>query len=347
MVTTSIGLKTYIWNNNIKSIILLLAFPILVYFLVWLLFAVFGFFSINSPQLIPEHLIIANDAGLRAIKDYWHIVLVAVGGWFIFAFFSHQAIINKTTGAKPVTRQEAPEIYNLLENLCISRGLAMPKLCIIEHPALNAFASGINDKTYTITLTRGLIDTLDRQELESVIAHELTHIMNRDVRLLIVCAVFVGIFSFLSEFIFRSLRYGRLSFRGRGRGNGLPILIAWLVLMLGYMLAVILRFAISRKREYLADAGAVELTKNPHGMINALQKISGNAKIEGMPEEVSQMFIENPPGFFGIFATHPPIEDRIEAIKFIGGIASEDIKQKIKAEPNKISKKQPRDNNVW
>ena len=203
----------------------------------------------------------------------------------------------------------------------------MPKLNIIETDALNAFASGITDDTYTVTLTRGLINTLDRDELEAVIAHELTHIRNRDVRLLIISVVFVGIFSFFGEMVFRGLfRTGRhigghtRSRNGDSRGGGALILIAVAVIAIAYLLSIVIRFALSRKREFLADAGAVDLTRNPDAMISALEKISGRSKVD-IPGGVQQMMIDNPSPFAGIFLTHPPIEKRVTALQdYAGGV---------------------------
>jgi len=153
-----------------------------------------------------------------------------------------------------------------------------------------------------------------------VLGHELTHILDRDVRLLLVTIVFVGMISFLAQMLWRSLRVA--SFR-RQRGNaGLVILAAAVIAGIGYMLALVLRFAISRRREYLADAGSVELTKNPEALISALRKISENANVPHVPAEVRQMFIENPlssSNFSNLFATHPPIEDRIRVLEQLEG----------------------------
>lgn len=250
------------------------------------------------------------QSGMVVVKKYGLHVLLAVSVWFFFAWMFHQSMINMATGSHPMDRRDNPRPYNLLENLCISRGIVMPKLYIIDSPALNAFASGINQKTYAITLTSGIMEALNDEELEAVIAHELSHIRNRDVRLLIVAVIFVGMISFFSEMLWKMMRFSR----GGGKRDGRFMLVAGLVLVIGYAFAIVIRFALSRKREFLADAGAVELTKNPDAMVAALQKISGRAKIVDMPHEVAQMCIENPPGFFSLFATHPPIEKRIAAL---------------------------------
>jgi heat shock protein HtpX len=229
-------------------------------------------------------------------------------------------MIRKATGSKPLERKENKRVYNLVENLCMSRGMKNPKVNIINDDSLNAFASGINDNTYTVTLSRGIINKLNDEELEAVIAHELTHIQNRDVRLLIISIIFVGIFAFVSEMAFRSLRY---SGRSRGKkGNQLMLLIG-LLAFAGYLLSMLFRFALSRKREFLADAGAVEMTKRPNALASALRKISADPWIEAVKrQDVAQMFIDHPTkkkkksmGISGLFATHPPIEERIAVLE--------------------------------
>lgn len=304
-----VGLQTQIWRNNIKSTILLIAFPILLLSLTWLFFY---FFFYGSEFQIEE----SNDYFLR-------IGPFVIGGvilWFLVAWFSHNAMIRVATGSKSLERKENKRVYNLVENLCISKGMKMPKLNVIEDDSLNAFASGIDEKSYTVSLSRGIINKLDDDELEGVIAHELTHILNKDVRLLIISIIFVGIFAFLSEMAFRSLRFG-----GRKKGKGVQVILIILALALvGYLLSTLFRFAISRKREYMADAGAAEMTKNPQAMASALRKVSQDARIEAVKRhDVAQMFIENPgekkKGFFsslqGLFASHPPIKDRINVLE--------------------------------
>lgn len=314
------GLQTHIWNNNLKSVVLLAGFPLLLLVLMYGLCV--GYVAIAAEfSSVEEGLRLALDQLLRI----WPFAFLGAGVWFVIAWGAHQALINMSTGAKAVTRAEAPDLYNLLENLCISRGAPMPKLSIIDTPAMNAFASGISEKTYAITLTRGLIDHLDKREIEAVMAHELTHIRNRDVRLLIIAVIFVGIFSFFGELIFRNIfrtgvRVGGHSSgrKGDSRGGGILILIAIALIVIAYLLAMVIRFALSQKREYLADAGAVDLTRDPDAMISALQKISGNSQVDA-PAEVRQMMLDNKSDFAGLFATHPSIEKRIAALQNYAG----------------------------
>jgi heat shock protein HtpX len=313
------GLKTHIWNNNFKSIALLILFPVLILILVFaalLLWA--GYIEGSSTEAGFAY---AVDALPNAIP----YTLVGVGGWFTVAFMGHQAMIDMATKSRSVTKREEPRAYKLLENLCISRGITTPRLKIINTEQMNAYASGIRDKNYTITLTRGLMNNLDDEELESVIAHELSHIKNRDVRLLIIAIIFVGIISFFGEMVVRGVFRTNMPRTNRTRRGGevnaaVLIMIAVAIIAISYGLAMLIRFALSRKREYLADAGSVELTKNPDAMIRALQKISGRARLNA-PAEVREMAFENPKtGIADMFATHPPIDKRIAALeKFAGG----------------------------
>jgi heat shock protein HtpX len=307
------GLQSQIRKNNTNSVLLLILFPVVFYGLTWL------FFFFMSVGMENEQLTFydVNRSFISTIP--WITIGVII--WFIIAWFSHASIINTATNSKTLQRQENKRVYNLVENLCISTGMQMPKVNIIDDDSLNAFASGINLKTYSVTLSRGIIEKLADDELEAVIAHELTHIRNRDVRLLIISIVFVGIFGFITEMLFRSLRFGRI---GRGKKEGAGIIIALLLALVGYLLASLFRFALSRKREYLADAGSAELTKRPQSLASALRKVSADPTIEAVKrKDVAQMFIENPQeteqkskfSFANLFATHPPIEKRIQLLE--------------------------------
>ena len=251
------------------------------------------------------------------------LAVVAALIWFAVAYVANQGIIDMLTGAKKVTRESEPDLYNLLENLAISRGMKTPALRIIENDGLNAFATGLHEGRYSVTVTRGLMNALDREELEAVLAHELTHVINRDVRTMVIASVFAGIISLLAQAVYRAIMWGgagRRASRGNNKGAGLFILIAVAAVAIGYVLAIVIRMTLSRSREYVADAGAVELTKDPDAMISALRKIEGKSAIPA-PEEVQGMFIENhETGIGGLFATHPPIAKRIAALeKYAGG----------------------------
>ncbi len=315
------GLQSHIWNNNLKSLLLLAGFPVLLLVLMYGLSV--GYVGLTYQIYTLEEGLVA---ALDVMAGAWPFAFLAAFVWFAIAWAFNQQMVKLAVGARSLSRKDAPDLYNMLENLCISRGVPMPKLNVINTSALNAFASGVDRGSYTITLTSGLIRTLDDDELEAVIAHELTHIMNRDVRLLIVAVIFVGIFSFFFEILFRNMfrtgvRVGghTRSRNGDSRGGGVLIIIAVALIALAYFLAITIRFALSQKREYLADAGAVELTKDPDAMISALQKISGNSDVDA-PADVQQMMVENTHKFAGVFTTHPPIKKRIAAlVEFAGG----------------------------
>ena len=302
-----LGIRQQIARNNIKSILFLLAFPLLI------LVGAYVVLYILSDQDI-EH---TNTQFLSIIP----MVLIGVAIWFFISYFFHTQMIQSATHSRPLERRENMRVYNLTENLCMSVGMTMPKLYIIESDALNAFASGINEKTFAVTLTRGIINTLNDEELEGVIAHELTHIRNRDVRLLIVTIVFVGIFATIANVTLRMLLNGSMSSsrnRKNNKGGGaLVLLIILLVAGAIYFLSILFKLALSRSREYMADAGAVELTRNSLALASALKKISGHSTIrEVQNDEVKELFIDyKAQGFFSLFATHPPIEKRIQVLE--------------------------------
>ncbi len=306
------GLQSQIWKNNTNSLLILLLFPVVFFGLTWLFFF---FLSLNSEETVAISSV--NYSFLRTAP----FIIIGVVIWFTVAWFSHSVMINIATDSKPLARNDNKRVYNLVENLCIATGMRLPKINIIEDDSLNAFASGINYRTFSVSLSRGIIEKLDDQELEAVIAHELTHIRNRDVRLLIISIVFVGIFAFISETLFRSMRFGRI---GRGKKEGAGVIIALLLALVGYLIATLFRFALSRKREYLADAGSAELTRRPRALASALRKISADPTIEAVKrKDVAQMFIENPQvkeekssfSLSSLFATHPPISKRIQLLE--------------------------------
>jgi len=302
-----LGIRQQIARNNTKSILFLLAFPLLI------LVGAYVVLYILSDQDIER----TNAQFLSIIPT----VLIGVAIWFFISYFFHTQMIQSATHSRPLERRENMRVYNLTENLCMSVGMTMPKLYIIESDALNAFASGINEKTFAVTLTRGIINALNDEELEGVIAHELTHIRNRDVRLLIVTIVFVGIFATIADFALRMLLNGSMSSsrnRKNDKGGGaLVLLIILLVAGAIYFLSILFKLALSRSREYMADAGAVELTRNSLALASALKKISGHSTIrEVQNDEVKELFIDyKAQGFFSLFATHPPIEKRIQVLE--------------------------------
>ena len=318
------GLYTHIQSNKRRSVALLIGLFFLVYVLVFAGALLAEALSVNAPL---DYLMRA------AAYDFVKAAPFATVGtviWIFIAYKFHQSMIDAVTDARPVTRAEEPRLYNLLENLCISRGITTPTLRIADDEALNAFATGLNEKQYSITVTRGLMQALNDRELEAVLGHELTHIRNGDVRMMVIAVVIAGAISFFGEMVFRlffqSAFYGGFGRRRggddrRGGGAGIAIIIAIALIVVAWLLSVVIRFALSRQREYLADAGSVELTKNPDAMISALRKIENRGELTHATSAVMEMCIDNPrEGFADIFATHPSVEARVEAlVKYAGG----------------------------
>ena len=317
------GLYTHIQSNKRRSIVLLIWLFALVYILVY------------AGALAAEAL--SYQASLQyLLRKAWSDFLAAapfatIGTviWIAIAYYFHQSMIDAITGGREVTRQEEPRLYNLLENLCISRGITMPKLKVMDSDALNAFAAGMNEKQYSVTVTSALLNTLDDAELEAVLGHELTHIRNGDVRMMVIAVIIAGVVGFFAELLFRlwfntglGMRRSRSSDEDRGKGgNMIAIVIAVALIAVAWLLSVMIRLALSRSREFLADAGSVELTKNPDAMISALRKIEGRGELPGATSAVMEMCVDNPrEEFSDLFDTHPPVDKRIAAlIKFAGG----------------------------
>jgi len=312
----AVGLRTHIWANNTRSTLLLAGFPVMlvgVIFGVQLILMGIGYLP-NSGGTLEQDIALAVSMLWATIP----LAIVVAGVWFAIAWSSNQAIIDVMTGARKVERTAEPQLYNLLENLAISRGLTTPTLRIIEQPELNAYASGLREGHYSVTVTRGLMEALDRDEMEAVLAHELTHVINKDVRTMVIASIFAGIITVIAELLFRGLFYLR---GGKDNKNAGPLLlIGFAIALVGFALAVVIRLMLSRTREFVADAGAVELTKNPDAMISALRKVSGRSRLAA-PDEVQGRFLDNrKEGFLdGLFATHPSIDKRIEALVRFGG----------------------------
>src|SRR5215813_697597 len=318
------GLYSHIESNRRRSIALLIGLFFLVYLLVFAGALLAEALTTDAPI---DYLV---QAALYDLTKTFPFATIGTIVWILIAYKFHQSMIDAVTGGHEVTRAEEPKLYNLLENLCISRGITMPKLKIADDDALNAFATGLNEKQYSITVTRGLMNALNEAELEAVLGHELTHIRNGDVRMLVIAVVIAGAISFCGELVFRlffqNAFYGGFRRRGgdsdrKGGGTGLAIVIAIALIVVAWILSIVIRFALSRQREYLADAGSVELTKNPDAMISALRKIEGRSEMPDANSAVMEMCIDNPRvDFSNVFGTHPSVEARVEAlVKYAGG----------------------------
>jgi heat shock protein HtpX len=320
MLKTS-GLYTYILNNNLKSLILLCGFQLVTQLMAASVWAFYGLF-------MPEAQGFASLLGY-VLAMTWHYAPVVLAGslaWSAFAFLYYKRLVRDMTGLRSVTRLDEPRLYNVVENLSIATGLTTPAIEISESLAMNAFAMGLRPQASTIGVTRGLLNGLNDKELEAVIAHELTHIRTRDVRMMTFATIFSGIIFSVGWFLTYRMRE---AYRQSNTGllKLLPFVFvlvllmafAWqgLGLMAGFIMSALgaglaLRFAISRTREFVADAGACELTKNPEALISALVKIHGRSLVPGCDVMVRSMMISAPAE--GLMATHPSLEQRIDAI---------------------------------
>ena len=323
-----VGIHTQQVNNNFKSLLLLILFPCILVGMVYLFLVILNSLGTSDP---------AYGVVERVDWDYVNYEMMCilpwvvgiVGVWFAIAYFTNTAMIRRATGARPLERSENPRVYNIVENLTMSCGMPMPKINVIDDPQLNAFASGIDNNSYTVTVTTGICNRLNDEELAGVIAHELTHIRNRDTRLLIVSIIFVGIMSTIMTLAVR-IMWNTFIFGGdrrrsnNNKGGGVSIIVvmavAFVLAAIGYVFTLLTRFAISRKREYMADAGGAELTGNPLALASALRKISGDPGLGDTDrEDVAQLFIIRPHEFkssftsmvSNLFSTHPSTESRI------------------------------------
>jgi heat shock protein HtpX len=323
------GLYTHIQANRRRSNALIAGLFVLFYLMTFALGLLMQALSDDGSGSFDALM----HAGLRDMLWLAPIVTLLVAFWVWCGFRFNEFILNLTTGSSAVSRTDDPRLYNLLQNLCISRGITVPKLRILETGAPNAYASGIRPEQCTVTVTRGLLEMLNDRELEAVLAHELTHIRNGDVRTMVIAVLVVGVMSFLGEMVYRwlgsspslwRLNSGR-SDKSGGGGRLVALLIAVAVIVIAWLLSQVIRFSLSRRREYLADAGAVELTHNADAMISALTKIKGKGELEGVPSAVMELCLDNPrSGFADLFATHPTIEERIDAlVRYAGGRSAE------------------------
>ena len=327
-MSESYGLYSHIQANRYRSVVLIGGLFLLVYLLVFAFVLAFNGFAIGD-----EPLGVILDQTWRQFFWLWPWATLATGLWTFIGYRFHQGMIDRSTGAKDVTRDQEPRLYNLLENLCISRGIATPKLQIIETDVMNAYASGMHEKQYKVAVTRGLVNALDDQELEAVLGHELTHIRNGDVRLMVVAVIIAGVITFAGEMVFRGFfnsnssggtrwrSSGSSSSSGKkGGGGALAIVIALVIIAIAWFLSLVIRFALSRSREYLADAGSVELTKNPDAMISALRKIEGKSEMPAVPSGIMEMCIENQKNSIAdLFSTHPSVQRRVEKLIAVAG----------------------------
>ena len=310
----AIGLSTQVWNNNWRCGLLLAGFPLL------LALSLFGLSLIFTSE--PDF----GRAVREAVRQFPVFLMggAAVASiWFAIAWLGHQRMISALAGSSRVTREAEPELWNSLEDIAISRGEAMPRLAVIETEALNAFASGLRREDSVVTVTRGLMRALNRHEMRAVLAHEMAHIRNGDARLGVVAAIFAGILSLLADMLMRSrFHIARRGSNNRRSGSGLAVIVGIVLIVLAGALGTALRLALSRNREFQADATAVQMTADPDALIHALRKIEGRSSMPDVPAQIRAMFFDDEALSLGarFWATHPPIEDRVAAlVRFAGG----------------------------
>lgn len=289
------NLYTHQASNVRKTWLLMVVFLVAVVSLGWLFSQVWG-----NPMILYGAVIFAL---MMNFFSYWY----------------SDKLVIKMTGARPASRQEFFDLYTITENLTITAGLPMPALYVVDDPAPNAFATGRDKDHAVVAATTGLLGILDRQELEGVIAHELSHIGNRDMLVSTVVVVLVGFVAIISDIFLRSRMFGSSGRGGRDQGGGVMIIIAILAAILAPIAATLIQLAISRKREFLADASGALLTRYPDGLANALRKISEHgAPLRRASNATAHLFIANPfsgqSGLSKLFMTHPPVEDRIKAL---------------------------------
>ncbi len=273
-------------------------------------------------------VVIAIGWAFSWIYDAPIILLIAVIfsiGMSFFSYWYSDKIVLRIAGAKKVSRETHRELWNITENLCISTGLPMPRLYIIPDASPNAFATGRNPENAVVAVTSGLLELLDKNELEGVVAHELAHIQNRDILLMTVTVVLVGFIALLSDFFLRMTLFGGMRGGDRdGRAQIIMIIVGLVLAILAPIAAMVIKMAISRKREFVADASAALMTRYPEGLASALEKISSHGvPVKRANHAMAHMYISNPfrnrskkPGFFDkLFMTHPPAEERIKSLR--------------------------------
>ncbi len=236
--------------------------------------------------------------------------------YVLIGYYWSANIVIAMSGAKEADKQEYPYLYNTVDGLSIAAGIPMPKIYVVNDPAPNAFATGRDPQHSIVAVTTGLLDMMNRQELEGVLAHELSHIKNYDIRFMTFAVVMVGLIAILGNLAMRMLFFG--GGRDDRKGSGMLMLIGIVFIILAPIFGTLVRLAISRKREFLADADAALLTRYPDGLASALQKIAGsNMKVKNASDTTASLYIADPLGkkFLGMFASHPPLQERIAALK--------------------------------
>ncbi len=289
----------FIASNKRKTVLLIIVFTALIVTLGYVLDEVYG-----------------GGGVIISIAVIYSVVTALIG------YYSGDKVALRLSGAKEITEKDDPYVMRMVQNLCIATGTTMPKVYVIDDPAINAFATGRDPAHSSIAVTTGAIEKLENEELEGVLAHELSHIRNYDIRVMTLVIVLVGTVVVISDLVFRSFLWGGGRRRDR-EGGGALMIIGLVLLILSPIIAQLIKLAVSRRREYLADASAALMTRYPDGLAKALEKIS----VQDLPMRrasgaTAHLFISNPfrgKTLAGLFSTHPPIESRIRALRNMGG----------------------------
>lgn len=291
-------------------------------FKTWLIMFLFSLFFVGVVYVIAQGFGYGEVGGLGIVG----FALILAGIMNFASYFWSDKIVLSISGAKPLEKKDNPQVYRMVENLCIAAGLPTPKIYIIDDTATNAFATGRDPKHAAIAFTSGILQKLKKEELEGVTAHELSHVGNRDTLVMTMVSVLVGTIALLSDFFLRSMWYG-----GRGdrdnKSGAIFMVIAIVAAILAPIVATLIQLAVSRRRELLADASGVLLTRYPQGLASALQKISGDREaLEVANRGTAHLYIVNPlkgqqaiGWFAGLFNTHPPVEVRVKALREMEG----------------------------
>jgi len=280
--------------------------------------------------LIIVFLLIAAGVAYLAgmyFGDFTITIGVVIGSliYALIGYFSSAGVALALSGAKPITKKDNPRVYRIVENLSIAAGMDMPKVYVIEDPAPNAFATGRNPQNSHVAFTTGILDLLDDSELEGVAAHELSHVQNYDIRVMSTVMVLVVVIGLISDIFLRMMWFGG---RDRESGNGIMAILGIVALVLAPLIATVIKLAISRKREFLADASGALMTRYPDGLANALEKIARYSRpMQKAHSSTAHLFLDNPMdsakdeeslSFAGLFSSHPPIKERVAKLKQMG-----------------------------
>ncbi len=291
-------------------------------FKTWLIMAFFSLFVTGVIYIFARAWGFDNVGALGILG----VGFIVTGLMNFFSYFYSDKIVLGMSGAKQIEKKDNPEIYRIVENLCIAAGLPTPKIYVIDDSATNAFATGRDPKHAAIAFTTGILGKLNKQELEGVAAHELSHVGNRDTLVMTIVSILVGTIALVADFFMRSMWFRDND--SDSKGNTIFLVIAIVAAILAPIIATLIQLAVSRRREYLADASGVLLTRNPAGLATALAKISADPEaLEVANRGTAHLYIVNPlkgeaarAFFSNLFNTHPPIKDRIRALQEMEGL---------------------------